>query len=258
MILSSDKTNDFVALVSSISENDPFVCRIVSLYMSYGPSLPFVDYWVVIDDKSRKCTGAIARSGTDFILSLTDEADLEEISSFMRVAGAFTVICSAKYELDLYGYRTAEGPILSRNTRSNNDTSMDIVIPQIKDAYSLIVASSDENFTPPPFDDFYVDVNHKLRHETMRLFGVCEEDTLSAVAMTVAESYNGAVIGAVACLPEMRNKGFGSYIVDYLTDILVSEGKCVYVHRAENANKSFYENLGFNQIDVWREYHFEG
>lgn len=258
MILSCDKINDFVSLVSSISENDPFVCRIVSLYMSYRPSLPFVDYWAAIDNDSKKCTGAIARSGTDFILALTDESDIDEISSFMRVAGASTVICSGRYELDLFGYKTAQGPILSRNTLSDTEVTMEITAPQIKDAYSLIVASADENFTPPSFDDFYVDVNHKLRHETMRLFGVCEDDTLAAVAMTVAECTNGAVIGAVACLPEMRNKGYGSYIVNRLTDILVSEGKCVYVHRAEKANKAFYENLGFNQIDVWREYHFEG
>lgn len=258
MILSSEKTNDFVALVSGISETDPFVCRIVSLYMSYRPSLPFVDYWVVIDDDSKKCTGAIARSGTDFILCLTDESDIDEISSFMRVAGASTVICSGRYELDLFGYKTSQGPILSRNNQSDSQTEIELTVPNIKDAYSLIVASADENFTPPSFDDFYVDVNHKLRHETMRLFGVCEENTLAAVAMTVAESDKGAVIGAVACLPEMRNKGYGSYIVNRLTDTLVAEGKCVYVHRAEKANKAFYENLGFNQIDVWREYHFEG
>lgn len=258
MILSSDKTENFVSVVSGIAENDPFVCRIVSLYTSYGPTLSFVDYWIVIDDESKKCTGAIARSGTDFILVLSDESDLEEISAFMRVAGASTVICSGRYELELFGYQTATGPILSRNTVSEKPKTIETTTPNIKDVYSLIVASADENFIPPSFDDFYVDVNHKLRHETMRLFGICENDKLSAVAMTVAESDNGAVIGAVACLPEMRNKGYGSYIVNYLTDILVSEGKCVYVHRAENANKSFYENLGFNQIDVWREYHFEG
>ena len=258
MILSSDKTDDFIAVVSDISESNPFACRIISLYTSYGPSLSFVDYWMIVDDTDGKCTGAIARSGTDFILFLTENSNIDEISSFMRVAGASTVICSGRYKLDLFGYKSVTGPILSRNTVSENNNKIEVRVPEIKEAYSLIVNSADENFTPPLFDDFYVDVNHKLRHNTMRLFGVYEENKPAAVAMTVAESKSGAVIGAVACLPELRNKGYGSYIVNYLTDILVSEGKCVYVHRAENANKTFYKNLGFSQIDTWREYHFEG
>ena len=60
--------------------------------------------------------------------------------------------------------------------------------------------------------------------------------------MTVAESRQGAVIGAVACLPKFRNKGYGTYIVNHLTNILVKEGRSVFVHRAENANKAFYDN----------------
>ena len=65
--------------------------------------------------------------------------------------------------------------------------------------YELITRCSGENFIPPSFDDFYVDVNHKLRHNTMRLYGINCSDKLVSVAMTVAESDDGAVLGAV-CL----------------------------------------------------------
>lgn len=103
-----------------------------------------------------------------------------------------------------------------------------------------------------------MDINHKLRHGTMRLLGLYDGNDLAAIAMTVAESRQGAVIGAVACLPKFRNKGYGTYIVNHLTNILVKEGRSVFVHRAENANKAFYDNLKFNCFDSWCEYHFKG
>lgn len=258
MILTADNSENFISTIESLDSLNPFACRIISLCTSYGPQLPFVDYWTVFDDESQKATGAIARNGTDFILFLTDDTDLDEVSSFMRVAGASSVICSNKYSLDLFGYEKSQGPILVRKEEIKEEVSLEISTPQIKEAYELIVKSADRYFTPPKFEDFYVDINHKLRHGTMRLLGLYDNGSLAAVAMTVAESTKGAVIGAVACLPQFRNKGYGTYIVNYLTNILVKEGRSVYVHRAEKANKAFYDNLKFNRCDSWCEYHFKG
>lgn len=258
MIVSSNEANDFISSVSKISDNDPFACRIISLYNSYSPQLAFVDYWMIADENSGVCIGAIARSGTDFILFLTDDCDLEEVSSFMRVAGASSAICSGKYRLDMYGSKSVSGSVLERNTLFDIiDDTVNIVEPEIKEAYELIVKCADENFKPPLFEDFYVDVNHKLRHNTMRLYGIKERDTLVAVAMTVAESDNGAVLGAVSCDPEYRKRGYGSNIVKYISNRLIDENKTVFLHRAKNANVSFYNNLGFAETGTWREYYFE-
>ena len=129
-----------------------------------------------------------------------------------------------------------------------------IIEPDIRSAYDLIVKCADENFTPPEFEDFYVDVNHKLRHNAIRLYGICDGETLAAIAMTVAESGDGAVLGAVACHPDYRRSGYGSKIVSSLTNTLIAEGKAVYLHRAQNANAAFYQKLGFDNCGSWREY----
>ena len=73
----------------------------------------------------------------------------------------------------------------------------------------------------------------------------------------VAESENGAVLGAVSCDPEYRKHGYGSSIVKYISNRLIEENKAVFLHRAKNANVSFYNNLGFVETDKWREYFFE-
>lgn len=259
MIISANKQNDFVSSVSKISDNDPFACRIISLYNSYQPELAFVDYWMIADEESGRCTGAIARSGTAFIVFLTSEDDVEEVSSFMRIAGASSVICNGEYKLDLFNTKHITGSVLVRENKFEiTDPDLNIIEPDIKSAYEVIVSCADENFNPPKFEDFYVDVNHKLRHNCMRLCGVADKDKLVSVAMTVAESENGAVLGAVACVPEYRKHGYGSSVVKYISNQLIAENKKVYLHRAKNANVSFYNNLGFNEIGKWSEYYFEG
>ena len=256
MIISALEADNFIETINGISSSDPFACRIISLYNSYSPDLVFVDYWLLQND-SGDFTGAIARNGSNFILFLTKQSDIGEVSSFMRVAGASAVICDGRFRLELNGCKTLSGVVLVRcSAFEDNDSELDFYEPDIKSVYEMSEKSADENFTPPPFDDFYVDVNHKLRHNTARLVGIWENGVCAASAMTVAESTDGAVIGAVSCDPDYRRRGFGSALIKYLTNVLVAENKAVYLHRAQNANVDFYKNLGFEEYGVWREYYF--
>ena len=67
---------------------------------SYDSSLAFVDYWTIIDDKTDEVSGAIS-DAEQIILFLTDKTNLEEVSSFMRVAGAS--VHMGDFNLILYG-----------------------------------------------------------------------------------------------------------------------------------------------------------
>lgn len=257
MIISANEVKDYVGSISLLSALDPFACRIISLYNSYKPELAFVDYWLTCDENSGKATGAIARNGSNFILFLTEKCNLDEVSSFMRVAGASGIICSGEYELELSGHKSVTGSVLVKSTSFENiGDNFNIVKPDIKSAYDLIISCADENFTAPAFDDFYVDVNHKLRHSAMRMYGIEKNGALVSVAMTIAESTNSAVLGAVACSSEYRKQGYGSAIVKYITNRLITENKSVFLHRGKDANVSFYNNLGFSECGTWREYYF--
>ena len=254
MIQAVGEETRFEEEITALAAGDTFACRIISLYRCYPPRLVFVDYWLIRDDESGKTTGAAARNGSNFILFLTESADLDEVSSFMRIAGASGIICSGAYKLDL-SRESHTGPVLVRNERIEvPDEGARFLLPDIKTAYELIAGCADENFRPPVFEDFYVDVNHKLRHQAISLLGAEEDGRLVALAMTVAESDDGAVLGAVACLPGYRKRGFGSRVVSALTNRLIGENKRVFLHRANNANVSFYERLGFSECGTWREY----
>ena len=256
MIVSAQEAPDFVSAVKKLAPCDPFVCRILSLYQTYNPELAFVDYWMTADENGI-CTGAIARNGSNFILFLTDGSNLDEISSFLRVSGASGILCDGKYSLD-YSGRESEGVIMKISEPIMVDEEEPgFIVPDIKDVYDLLVKCAEEGFMPPPFDEFYVDINHRLRHQSIRMYGIEDNGTLAAVAMTVAESDNGAVLGAVACDPEYRRMGYASKAVKYTVNCLVNENKTVFLHRSQNANAAFYNKLGFTECGVWREYNAE-
>ena len=60
MIQSANEAVGFVAAIHELKADDPFACRIISLYHCYPPQLVFVDYWLIRDDESGDVTGAAA------------------------------------------------------------------------------------------------------------------------------------------------------------------------------------------------------
>lgn len=233
-----------------LTPGDPFGCRIKSLYKVYNYNLSFADFWAQIADN--KCTALIARLETSFILRLTDEADMEEISSFLRVSGGLSFLCDGRYSLSGSFTRT-EGVILTRDSYMEADEGFNIINPTVKEVYDVISRCRGDDFSVPNYESFALDVSHKLKKGCARVYGI-EENTLQACIMTLAESEDCAVFGALATLPESRGRGFGACLVKYLSNVLISEGKMVFLHRAKNNNKEFYNKLGFKEYGIWAEY----
>lgn len=243
---------DYSATVSRSAPGNPFACRIQSLYGTYPPSLPFVDYWLTADGRGQ-ANGAIARSGTDYVLLLTDSTDLDEVSSFLQMTGAGRALCDGSFALT--GYQHADSGVLLQASRPVAVTQNDSVYqPTLRDVYALLQACTGEQFQPPAWEDFYVDMNHKLRHGAARLCGIAKDKGLCAAGMTVAETAQCAVLGAVACRPDCRRKGYGTHIVGSLVNALLREGKVVWLHRAQNENAAFYQSMGFAERGTWKEY----
>lgn len=255
MIKIADKGFDCGALLKAMSKGNPFGCRIYSLYKSYDFNLPFVDFWVqTVNDT---CVSSIARLGTQFIVQLSGMSDLEEVSSFLRVAGATAVLCDCKYKLDVFEESKATGAVLKFfGAPYDIEENHKICIPTVKETYGLLSLCREEGFEAPDFESFNLDISHKLRHNAIRMIGLKENGSLNAVAMTVAETETDAVLGAVASRPDFRNRGYGSFMVKSLTNDLLKENKSIYLHRAIDKNISFYSNLGYKVQGKWCEYYF--
>ena len=250
MIKIADSKSPFFREISELSKNNPYGCRIMSLYNTYKYNLPFVDYWVQFKDD--KPVSLISRLESSFILCLSDDSDIEEISSFVRVSGAQSAICDARFELECNMSRKI-GPILYSENAFDISESFDVCIPDTKEVYSIISKAASGDFKVPSYESFMLDVNHKINRRSIRMYAV-KGKAPAACIMTLAESEDSAVLGALATDPEYRKRGYGAFLIKYINNILVSEGKRVYLHRAPSENITFYNKLGFEKYGKWAEY----
>ena len=252
MIRLSQNSDAFLSAVDEIGGNDPFACRVRALCRSYAPSLPFVDYWLTADEAGQ-VNGAIARNGASFLLYMTDRSELREVASFLHMAGAAQVLGNGRFVLEGFA-REKTGAVMVTKQPAAVTADCPVIEPDIRAVHALLMTCADRDFCPPAFEDFYVDVSHRLRHGTLRLCGTNANGALASVAMTVAESEDCAVLGAVACHPDHRRRGLGTAAVSALVNRLVSEGKTVYLHRARGVSEAFYRRMGFAPCGTWREY----
>ena len=254
MIHAAGETDGFCEAVRLLPCDNPFACRILSQFQCYRPGLSFVDYWL-LSDRSGAVTGAAARNGSSVILLLTPQSDLEEISAFVSLSGAQAVLCDGSCSLNLRGavskgvVMQTSRPVALAGIQPVTDT------PGLRDAYRLLSLCTSAHFAVPPFEDFYVDMNHKLRHRAARMRGVSANGQLAAMALTVAETEQQAVLGAVCCHPQFRRSGYGTRAVGALVNSLTAEAKTVWLHRAQNENATFYQKMGFAARGTWKEYH---
>ena len=251
MIKLADITHSFSHEIRELSLNNPFGCRINALYKTYNYNLPFVDFWVQF--VGRKPVSLISRLDSAYVLRLTVKSDIGELSAFIRISGAETVLCDSNYELDC-NMKKAEGPILYSDEAFEISKGFEVYTPSVKDVYSIISKAASDSFRVPSYESFMLDVNHKLNKRTVRMYGLKEIDVPAACVMTLAESADSAVLGALATDPSLRKKGYGAFLIRYINNVLTGEGKRVYLHRARNENISFYHKTGFKEFGFWAEY----
>lgn len=120
-----------------------------------------------------------------------------------------------------------------------------VLQPSIREMYSLLKAVFDAQM--PPFENWYVDVSHRIRHELCNVAGVKKADVLVSTAMTVAESETAAIIGAVATHPEYRKRGYASMCIRSLVDRLTKEKdfRTIWISPKNDNALRLYSSLGF-------------
>lgn len=97
----------------------------------------------------------------------------------------------------------------------------------------------------PPFDVWYADVSHRMRHAGCVIGGVMRDGRCVCSAMTTAETVDGAVIGAVATHPDHRRQGLAGQTVADLAAALQQADKQVYICPKHEAARRLYETIGF-------------
>ena len=227
--------------MDGVTPTDDFLCGYLRGYQNaYGIAQPFLQFYA--DEHG----GQMAIM--DGVATVLWHEDVEELQWFLSArADVHTIRCAATLAetLTRMGWKTQVRPVMRCESALVHEE--DTVMPSIRELYPFLACVFAEM---PPFDEWYVDVSHRVRHGCCRICAVENDGVVVASAMTVAEWENGAIIGAVATHYKYRRRGYAARCVTNLTAELQQEGKTVYICPKNDAAQRLCERLGFVCCDT--------
>ncbi len=207
-----------------------------SLYLAYGGSLTFIDFWV--QETEGEVSAILSRFDGVVTVTATENADFEELCVFLP-AVTNKVFCDIK---------TAEKCNLKITEKVFEMTfSGGVAFPALpvstdcKKTYELLASGTDGDITLPDFESFYADLSHRTKHNTA--ISVLGE---AGVALCPFLTVDAALIGGVATKKESRNKGCGK---EALLSLIGHLGQRKVFVTARGDNVKFYEKCGFSVTD---------
>ena len=229
-----------------------YSCRIMCLADSYGLGFDFVQFWLQYDENGNTVS-ALSKAYGAVTVQTTEKSNIRELTEFLEIIG-FSSLLSDK---PLLKNRIADtGIIMSLEKPQkiyNHDVEI-IVNPDLNSVYKLLDNNRSEKFNVPDYEDFILDMSHKTRHNTAICTAVKIGENIVSTAMTVAQSENTALIGAVVTDFEFRRRGLGALCVNSLIELLGK--RRIFIMRDKNENELFYKSLGFENSG--RFYSFGG
>lgn len=233
--------------VDALSPDTEAAVKIRCLREAYGTACAFVHFWagdggsaIALMDGCATAHLAPAER-EEALLFLAMQPEVRALRTDADSAGRFAA---------LYGGQVQTGTVMTAADMAPLPASAPAVEPlSPRELYPLLAACFDRL---PPFDAWYVDVSHRVRHGLCRIVGVRNAaGKPAASAMTTAECPGAALIGAVATAPADRGKGFASACVTSLAQTLLAEGRRVLLSPKNAYAEQLYARLGFIPHGRW-------
>lgn len=252
--------SDFTRLdeFKEFCKRDSFGTRIYSHFLCYGYSFNFVDFWLQINDNA-SITAVFCRLDGDFVVSLSNECDFDEVSAFLSFQDKLSVSFDEKYDskLELSASDKSIGDVLLYKGNDYIIKPYDIITPDIKAYHKLLLTCESDDFFVPEYMTFLADVSRRQQRQLCDIYGILSDGTLASCAMTVSYTDFSTILGAVATHPEHRKHGYAGCIVKSLAENCKNRGS-VYIYTTIERNSRFYESLGFVVLGCWVKYTYGG
>lgn len=246
---------DNIDIINMLEETSPFIIKIKSLVKAYGLEYDFLQVWYQEKALGEK-TSLIAKFDGAIVIHITDESDFTELLQFFKIIGYKSLLLDKKYSYHFnIDFKFGKIMKLSKNLTLLKNVIIDKNI-EIRKIYFLLQECSNEKFKVPDFEPFYLDISHRIRHNTARCYAISDnkKNKYIACAITSSETDKNAILSAVAVSPNSRRKGYGNIIVKSICSDLQKSNKDIYIYRQENENFEFYKSLGFMDYGEWAEY----
>ncbi len=222
--------------------------RIAAQIDAYGLSQPFFLVY--------KGEGGSVLSVLDGAATLLAGDDVEEAFCFLQMSPQITSLRADSKTAIAFatarGLDVRTGNVLKAPTGMSAVGEANEVAPS--DYYPLAKRVFGESM--PPFDGWYVDVSHRLRREKCRLVGVWDNGVLASGGMTVAETEEAWLLGAICTDESYRRRGYAAACVTALASIGQARGKAIYIAAKNPGAQRLYESLGFVVCGTWGQVDF--
>ncbi len=160
-------------------------------------------------------------------------ADFGEIKEFLNVVG-FSSLQAAPFVFEKLGLNFTEYQVVCKTAKTGGTLP---TMPNLSEVYSVLFEEENPHINRVPFESFYVDLCHRIRHNTAA--AVLKS---SAVCIASHITDDTAVISGVATKKTNRNSGSGSNVLKELCDGL--NGRKIFA-AAESSVLPFYIKNGF-------------
>lgn len=224
-----------VSQLELLPEHGVEALKIRTLADAYGVGYDFCVFY------SAGKRAFLAGLDSAFVLSGGAGIRYEELSDFLAVRGCKELFCSERAAKKIAGYRAEKavdlcrfyGAVKTEDYRKN---------PPLDEVYSVLKTAFDI-----PYEPWYADMSHRIRHGVSRLAMLGD-----SAALVIQHNINGeALLSQIAVKPDARNKGLAKRLIC----AVCAELGDVYV-LCENELTEFYGKCGFKRVEGKRLLYF--
>ncbi len=213
--------------------------KISSLYKAYGTENNFCNFWIQTDYND-DITAIICKFYSAITICALDDADVNEISQFLDVVGYSEVQSNV---LIKNGSQQFDSVLLETNGSEEIDYSISIEIAN--KCYSILNQHPEE-ISLGDFNEWYVDISHRIRHKTAFIINYINSTTLCL------KSEYGILLSGIAVDNQYKGTGLGKKLIKQICKS--TKGGIFAICSKENLG--FYLHLGFKTQE--KIYYYKG
>jgi len=232
--------NDSILTMVDYCKGDPYGCRIMATYNTYGLGNDFAQFWIQVDEKE-KVTAVIGSLDNGLTVCAKGDYDHEEIDHFVRMLAGENGALRPVREGEV-----ADGLLMRLDREALPPVSGDVdIAPPIEDLYSVMERCPGLGFNVPAFEPFYADMLRRTKAGTA-MTAVLRRDIIPVSCAAVHIVSGVALLTMCATSPAYQGQGCGASCCRALINRLPAETE-TYVFCLPGYC-GYYEKMGFRVI----------
>lgn len=229
--------NDSILAMVDYCTGDPFGCRIMATYNTYGLGNDFAQFWLQLDDHG-KVTAVVGSLDNGLTVCAKGEYDHEEIDAFVDMLAGKNGALRPAREGEI-----ADGLLMKLDRTLMAPGSGEIELnPPIEDLYSVIERCQYIGFHVPAFEPFYVDMRTRIKAGTA-MTALLRKDIMPVSCAAFHLAAGVAVLNTCATIPVYRGQGCGAACTQALIN-RIDENTDAYVFCMPGLC-DYYQKMGF-------------